>query len=323
MAAEPLAALDALASDVTVSGVSSGGYMAIQFHVAHSASVKGAGALAAGPYYCAQGSLWTAYNHCMAPGAWTPLPSLSDLKTSTEALARSGDIDATSHLAAAKVWLFSGARDRTVYPEVVHSAAKFYEAFQANPVFVANRSAGHAMVTKRSGGPCGETAPPFINDCDYDAAGQLLGHLLGTLEPAAPKASGRLSAFDQKPFTGGAPRAVSMDDSGYVYVPAACATARCRVHIAFHGCRQNAAAVGQRFVREAGYNRWADTNRLIVLYPQTVARSGWSFGAWNYVWNPRACWDWWGYTGPRYHTRQGAQIRAVKAMVERLSARRK
>jgi hypothetical protein len=30
-------------SALTVSGVSSGGYMAVQMHVAHSASVKGAG----------------------------------------------------------------------------------------------------------------------------------------------------------------------------------------------------------------------------------------------------------------------------------------
>ena len=54
----------------TVSGLSSGGYMAVQLHVAHSASVRGAGVLAGGPYYCAQGSVWTAAWNCMSPGAW-------------------------------------------------------------------------------------------------------------------------------------------------------------------------------------------------------------------------------------------------------------
>jgi poly(3-hydroxybutyrate) depolymerase len=71
-------------------------------------------------------------------------------------------------------------------------------------------------------------------------------------------------------------------------------------------------AIKDQFAREAGYNRWADTNRIIVLYPQAIARS------WP-TYNPNGCWDWWGYTGPQYHTKDGAQIRAVKAMLERLS----
>lgn len=54
---------------ISVSGVSSGGYMAQQFHVAHAASVLGAGILAAGPYDCAGDrafySLWIALNTCM------------------------------------------------------------------------------------------------------------------------------------------------------------------------------------------------------------------------------------------------------------------
>ena len=42
----------------TVSGLSSGGFMAVQLHVAHSATlVKGAGIVAGGPYYCAEGSI--------------------------------------------------------------------------------------------------------------------------------------------------------------------------------------------------------------------------------------------------------------------------
>ena len=63
-AAPPLPALDALAR-ATVSGVSSGAYMAVQFHVAHSARVLGVGVIAGGPYYCAQGSLRIAYYNCL------------------------------------------------------------------------------------------------------------------------------------------------------------------------------------------------------------------------------------------------------------------
>ena len=63
--------------------------------------------------------------------------------------------------------------------------------------------------------------------------------------------------------------------------------------------------------------RSVNTNRLIVLYPQTAARYGW------WAFNPRACWDWWGYTGPAYATKEAPQLRAVVAMVERLGSQRK
>jgi poly(3-hydroxybutyrate) depolymerase len=80
--------------------------------------------------------------------------------------------------------------------------------------------------------------------------------------------------------------------------------------------------VGPVFVRESGFNRWADGNRIIVLYPQTISRYG--FGGWpmSFVLNPNGCWDWWGYTGPVYHTRNGAQIRAIRAMLARLAGLR-
>ena len=97
------------------------------------------------------------------------------------------------------------------------------------------------------------------------------------------------------------------------------------MHVAFHGCRQSVEAIGERFVREAGFNRWADANGMIVLYPQTTRRNGWSGAGlrWSFVFNPRGCWDWWGYTGPGYATKAGPQIAAVKAMVDRLAAPRR
>ena len=54
-----------VASKVTVSGVSSGGYMANQFHIAYSSLVGGAGIFAGGPYYCAQGNVQIALTNCM------------------------------------------------------------------------------------------------------------------------------------------------------------------------------------------------------------------------------------------------------------------
>lgn len=310
-AAGPLPALDA-EKQYTVSGVSSGAYMAVQLHVAHSAVVKGAGAIAGGPYYCAQGSGWTAYYNCMTPGWFTPLPATASLKAETDRLAQAGRIDAPANLASSRAWLFTGTEDDTVTREVVDGLQAFYSRYNTSTIVVRDKPAGHAMVTQDAGNACPATSAPYINDCDYDAAGELLKHLLGTLHAKASTESGRLLKFDQRPFGS---HNVSMDDEGYAYIPKVCESERCRVHVAFHGCRQGVDDVGERFVREAGYNRWADANRLIVLYPQAIKRY------WG-IYNPRGCWDWWGYTGAQYHTKEGAQIRAVKAMLDRLSAPR-
>ena len=167
------------------------------------------------------------------------------------------------------------------------------------------------MVTETHGTKCGTTEAPFIVDCDYDAAGTLLETLLGKLKPRSAKETGRLVRFDQTPYGRGD---ASMDASGFVYIPHSCEKERCRIHVAFHGCRQGASEIGEEFVRNAGYNQWADANRLIVLYPQAIKRFS------PLAWNPRGCWDWWGYTGADYHTQAGAQIRAVKAMIDRLAS---
>ena len=70
------------------------------------------------------------------------------------------------------------------------------------------------------------------------------------------------------------------------------------------------------FVKNTGYNEWADTNRLIVLYPQANAMT---VGTRLPRINPFGCWDWWGYTGLEYRTKTAPQIRTIRAMVAQLS----
>src|SRR2546421_2796679 len=239
-AAEPLPALRAEGANVTVSGFSSGGYMAVQMHVAHSSFVKGAAAIAAGPYYCAQESLMTAQFNCMKPTFWSPLPDVAWLHAQTETFAAARRIDPTANLVAARVWLFSGTQDHTVYRKVVEAAGSYYASYKAQIVFVGDKPAGHAMVTEDRGNTCPVSDAPYINDCDYDAAGELLKHLLGTLASASASENGRLLHFDQRLYADGDAHAISMDDEGLVYVPRSCESERCRIHVAFHGCRQNA-----------------------------------------------------------------------------------
>jgi poly(3-hydroxybutyrate) depolymerase len=97
-------------------------------------------------------------------------------------------------------------------------------------------------------------------------------------------------------------------------VPAACsgpgAAARCRLHVAFHGCKQGQSYVQDAFARRAGYLAAADAGSIVVLFPQ-IAPSYQPL-------NPNGCWDWWGYSGDAYATRLGPQIVAIKAMVDDL-----
>lgn len=106
----------------------------------------------------------------------------------------------------------------------------------------------------------------------------------------------------------------------------------CKLHIAFHGCLQNAMRKNDAYVRFAGYNEWADTNRIVVLYPQVgmreftaqlVERASLEAmtvtvrKAMQHA-NPQSCWDLWGYTDADYYTQKGQQISAVAQVVNAL-----
>jgi poly(3-hydroxybutyrate) depolymerase len=323
--AQPLPALRADAGQVSVSGLSSGGFMAVQFHVAYSASVMGAGVVAGGPFYCAQNSVDIALNNCMLPDPVRPVPRVEALVAFTEAAARAGAVDATANLQRSRVWLFSGRKDPTVLQPVVTALQHYYLNFMppSQVRYVNTVDAGHAFPTLNFGSECTFTGTPFIDRCGVDGAGMLLEQIHGPLAAAGAPVDAHLQEFDQREFFDHADAySHSMRHTGVVYVPASCRAGGCRVHVAFHGCLQNVGSVGDSFVRHAGYNKWAETNRLIVLYPQTIARYGPGFRFWrvSYIVNPKGCWDWWGYDSPNYYRKDGPQMRAVLKMIERLAS---
>lgn len=308
---ERLPALGADLAQTTVSGLSSGAYMAVQFHVAHSKVVRGVGVVAGGPWYCAEGSASRAVGECMK-GA----PDIAPLVEAARRAADHGDIDPVGGLGSSRVWMFSGYNDGVVKRSAVERLRDFYRllAPESERFLRYDLPAGHAMITETAGADCPVTGGRFLSDCDYDAAGRLMQFLLGRLRAPASSLSGRLAPFDQSEFGPGGLRSLALSEAGYVYVPADCGRGtRCRVHVALHGCNQSVEAVGEAFVRDAGYNRWADTNRIVVLYPQARA-------TWGMPWNPYGCWDWWGYTGEGYATKRAPQIAAIRAMVDRLAS---
>ena len=324
---------------VTVSGISSGGYMAVQLGVAYSTRFSAVGVIAAGPYGCAStdrglsGNVNRALGPCMAgrytwvqkwqcwtfwascPGADRPDPEAGITLARSSAERRA--IDPISQLARQRIFLLSGNKDTTILPKVVDALERFYAAFvpAANMAHERLDQAAHTFPTDRftRGNACSVAAPPYVSDCKYDGAKQLLSHAYGSLHPrndGAPK--GTLLEFDQTSFVPGGTDP-GMADRGYVYVPTTCTgttAVRCALHVALHGCKQSVADVGKDFVEGAGYNRWADTNAIVVLYPQARKSTD----------NPQTCWDWWGYTGAAWHEKRAPQMAAIVAMVNRLTA---
>ena len=294
-------------TQTTVSGLSSGGFMAVQMHVAYSATFKkGAGVVAGGPFYCAEGSITNATGRCMASPAGIPT---STLVTTTNNWSNQGLIDPVANLQNSKVYLFSGSIDSTVKPGVMDALKTYYNSFvpTANVVYKKDIAAEHAMITDDYGSACSTKASPYINDCNFDLAGAMLAHFYGPLNArnAGTLPAGNFVEFNQSQFITNH----GMAPTGWAYIPQACtAGTECRLHVVFHGCQQNVTLVQQQYVRNTGYNRWADTNNIVMVYPQT------STAATN------SCWDWWGYDSANYAKKSGPQMAAVKAMVDQISA---
>ncbi len=301
----PVADFDAaLKERITVSGVSAGGFMAIQSHVAFADKIAGAGVVAAGPYHCAQGDVQVALSTCMT-GRGLAIEPLVDF---TREAAAAGYIAPLAELDSAKVWIFHSPADSVVAPAAGEALRDFYRTFVAadRVVVVDDVESAHGWPTLDAGAACEEPGGDYINDCDYDTAGAILQHLYGDLDARATHA--RPGNFVEADLSAYFDSGSHVAKSGYMYIPDVCRkNARdCALHIVFHGCVQGAEFVNQRFAAQAGFNEWAESNKLVIVYPQ-IEKS---------LFNPKGCWDWWGYTDEDYDLRSGQQVAGVGALID-------
>ncbi len=334
----------------SVSGLSSGAFMTVQLHMAHSSSFIGAGIIAGGPYRCVEsfrnpGLMGTEDSYemnalyiCMTPLTPQSAPNVDRLVALAHQTAQEGKIDPIANLADDRLYIFTGSKDSVVHPVAVKTTREFYETLGVSPdniKFVDNVPAGHSIITDNvEDSPLGTNQPPYINNGGFMQSHDILTHIYGPLKPPVEHPSGALIRFDQSEFLGGDGAYASMGRYGYVYVPDEVRRgAKARgVHIALHGCKQgysyvnyalgradtaNQPPYGNRYITTTGYNHMADANNLIVLYPQATGDDD------NQAQNPDGCWDWWGYTSidpkkPDYYSKNAVQIRAIHNMLERL-----
>jgi len=316
-ASNPLPALRASSDATSVSGLSSGAFMAVQYQVAYSGSVVGSGIVAGGPYYCAAGQYFNlaGISSCMGmPFTW-PLSSML-MVSAAQGFATMGEIDPVVNLKKSRIYVFSGTNDKVVYQPAVNTTVAFFQGIgvpNKNVKYVKTVPSGHALITPEFGNTCDANAAPFISHCTvgkapYDQPGQILSQIYGTLKPAAKARTGQLLTFNQREF---ANAGSSMAEDAFLYVPASCTSGGCKIHVALHGCLQSAKYVQDDFYGKSSYNDWADTNNIIVLYPQVDELE---------PLNHNGCWDWTGYTGASYAFKSGVQMTAIHSMIERLTS---
>src|ERR1700745_152368 len=87
---------------VTVAGVSSGGFMAVQLQVAYSRSIFGTAVFAGGTYFCAQDNL-ARWGTVCSTGSGVPVSSLVNF---TNSEANAGQIDPVSNIAGKPIYMF-------------------------------------------------------------------------------------------------------------------------------------------------------------------------------------------------------------------------
>merc|ERR1712196_432577 len=117
--------------------------------------------------------------------------------------------------------------------------------------------------------------------------------------------------FDQRPFNANDTAQIGLGDAGLVYVPQVCRDGgRCTLHVSLHGC-SNPFVLELPEARRLSFNRWAEANNMVVLWPHDVSHG-------TYHAQKSACWDSYAKT-PHYDTQQGPQMRAIAQMIETIA----
>lgn len=358
------------AAQITVSGISSGGFMAAQMATIYSDRISGVATVAGGVFYCAQNhfqekltqygsSSYLAFGVAskdfftkrVEPLEINPIYQSVGVCMETPEKAHDGGngpmnlefmkefesqglIAPIKNISRQKVFIYQGKDDDVLRPGMAAKLKEFYERMGVAPLSlkVILRQGGHNFPTDREDGiRCDEEKVPYIANCKWDLAKEILQHTLGRKLERAKFNADHLHIVSQSE----AP--VSLHTYGYFYASEFCMKhpGACDLHVAFHGCKMSddyddnfqkmfeskinlshiltvqdyelRARIPQMgakiFAEKSGYAEYAesDKNRLMVYFPQTRITTE------NYPANPKGCWDWYGWTGAEYPTNKGSE----------------
>jgi len=289
--------------------------MAVQHLFAFSSVVDGAAIAAGSPYGC--GALPNEMLACYTG----PVDIQGSIAYARWREAR-GEIDSLENLAK-PILLFNGREDYTVYIDVMRAVSKQLQAlapsFQIEQRFRTNA----AHVWSVDNGPCscgscivpGADSPECcdVNNCGYELSADMLRHFFGELSEPAATDSSSLWWYDQHAYIPQGWNETWVSHGlwkwGFAYVPKSCLgmLSSCRIHVHYHGC------IGKKWFRRhlwsrlLGVDNFAETNRLIVLYPQAAGDKQTGVGCWNWLSTK---------SDPHFDTQKSVQLRTVMAIVQ-------
>ncbi|KAJ5669910.1 uncharacterized protein N7477_005273 [Penicillium maclennaniae] len=286
--ASPLGAYNVDSAAVSVSGLSSGGFMSAQLGVAYSNVFQvDFGVFAGGPFDCARNQAYTTCMYNQSPSITTPTANMKSWS--------GNEIATTSNLANRKIYLWEGSADTTVGPNVMNALHSQLSNFDtsADVSYVTTSGAVHTFPTDFDGSgdnSCSMSTSPYISNCNYDGAGAGLQWIYGSLNT---RNTGTLTGS-----------VVSFAQTGE-YVPLAWTRPVIFTFQWLHGLQAN-----------TGYNIWADTNNIIILYPQAIPDNTMhSIWGGSELSNPNGCWDWVGWYGANADQIGGVQMVAIANQV--------
>lgn len=320
--------------------------MAAQLGVAYSSIFSGFAVFAGGPYDCARDQDF--YTSCMG----NHTPSIEKPIAHIQQWSLEGQIDPIEHLRSSKVYLQTGALDEVVASSVMRQLEKQLYAFipAEEITFVELEHAAHVFPTDfdpsgSQSSQCTDSISPYIANCNYDGVGEMLKWLYGTdtIQPRRNSGppTGTLHEYAQEKSTG----AIGLAHFGYYYIPSSCnfsssssssSSLPCKLHIALHGCTMSVSQISYKFILDTGYVQYADSNHIILLFPQAAAvaqeedhnnnnennitsRPIWYSNGTEYPGAALACFDWVGWSGENADWRGGVQMEAIVKMVDVLT----
>lgn len=160
-APDKMAASQADPARTSISGLSSGAFMAVQYSLAFPGSTLGVDVVAGAPYNCASvnaGGIAT----CLQG---VPLPAASH--NAAVDFGAVGQIDPVENLAKEHVYLFSGTDDPVVKDvEIAHRIhhGLLDHVTATNLLYVNNVAAGHAFISANAGNLWATTASPYVKE---------------------------------------------------------------------------------------------------------------------------------------------------------------
>jgi hypothetical protein len=174
---------------VSISGLSSGGAMALQYAVAHSGSIIGVGSVAGPAWYCAEGDLAHAMQVCMK-GQGTVRPK-TDLARQFAAAGKIDSLSGNTTSALKHSFVFQSKDDEVLNPRSGQANVDFLAALTGvAPKVDQGRSddgsanAGHGIISPDGTDSCSGKGKTFIRRCGAeDNPAEVLSTMYGEEMP--------------------------------------------------------------------------------------------------------------------------------------------